>query len=86
MDFKKKPEIMLTEVKKNSMVGRMKLRLATITFSKLTFCKNGILPWKNLTIETFKMGQWPLWNPYAFSGTPHLANFQSAVLSVFPKV
>lgn len=40
-----------------------------------------ILPWKNFTIETFKLGEWPLWNPYSFSGTPQLANFQSAVLS-----
>ena len=37
-----------------------------------------IYPWRKLTIETFKMGQWPLWNPYNFSGNPHLANFQSA--------
>ncbi len=40
-----------------------------------------IYPWKRLTIETWKMGQVPLWNPYSFSGTPHLANYQSAVLS-----
>jgi hypothetical protein len=38
-----------------------------------------IYPWRNLTIETFKLRQWPLWNPYNFSGNPHLANFQSAV-------
>lgn len=38
-----------------------------------------IYPWRKLTIETFKMSQWPLWNPYNFSGNPHLANFQSAV-------
>ena len=38
-----------------------------------------IYPWRKLTIESFKMGQWPLWNPYNFSGNPHLANFQSAV-------
>ena len=36
-----------------------------------------IYPWRSLTIETFKLGQWPLWNPYNFSGNPHLANFQS---------
>lgn len=40
-----------------------------------------IYPWKHLTIETWKLGQVPLWNPYSFSGTPHLANYQSAVLS-----
>ena len=38
-----------------------------------------IYPWKHFTIETFKNGQIPLWNPYSFSGTPLLANFQSAV-------
>src|SRR3989344_732544 len=42
-----------------------------------------ILPWKKFTIDTFKAGQIPLWNPYSFSGTPHLANYQSAVLSPF---
>jgi hypothetical protein len=34
--------------------------------------------WKQLAIEQFKNGQWPLWNPYNFSGTPLLANFQTA--------
>lgn len=42
-----------------------------------------IYPWKNFTIETLKTGQIPLWNPYSFSGTPHLANYQSAVLTPF---
>ncbi|MEK7517233.1 MAG: YfhO family protein, partial [Patescibacteria group bacterium] len=42
-----------------------------------------IYPWKKFTIDTFKNGQVPLWNPYSFSGNPHLANFQSAVLSPF---
>lgn len=42
-----------------------------------------IYPWKHFTIETWKSGQIPLWNPYSFSGTPHLANYQSAVLSPF---
>src|SRR5258708_15492703 len=42
-----------------------------------------IYPWKKFTIETYKLGQVPLWNPYNFSGNPHLANFQSAVLSPF---
>lgn len=40
-----------------------------------------IYPWKKLTIDTWKNGEIPLWNPYSFSGTPHLANYQSAVLS-----
>ncbi len=42
-----------------------------------------IYPWKTFTIESFKNLQIPLWNPYGFSGTPHLANYQSAVLSPF---
>lgn len=40
-----------------------------------------IYPWKNLAIDILKQGQIPLWNPYSFSGTPLLANYQSAVLS-----
>ncbi|HVZ67433.1 MAG TPA: YfhO family protein [Patescibacteria group bacterium] len=36
-------------------------------------------PWKNLSIEIEKKIQLPLWNPYNFSGTPLLANFQSGV-------
>lgn len=42
-----------------------------------------IYPWKLLTIDTWKNGQIPLWNPYSFSGTPHAANYQSAVFSPF---
>lgn len=40
-----------------------------------------IYPWKYFTIQTLKQGELPLWNPYSFSGTNHLANYQSAVLS-----
>ncbi len=40
-----------------------------------------IYPWKKLTIDTWKLGEVPLWNPYSFSGTPLLANYQSAVFS-----
>ena len=42
-----------------------------------------IYPWKNFTIGEIKHGRLPFWNPYSFSGTPHLANYQSAVLSPF---
>lgn len=42
-----------------------------------------IYPWKIFTIDSLKSGQIPLWNPYSFSGTPHLANYQSAVFSPF---
>ncbi|OGH10404.1 MAG: hypothetical protein A2857_05275 [Candidatus Levybacteria bacterium RIFCSPHIGHO2_01_FULL_36_15] len=42
-----------------------------------------IYPWRHFTIEQWLLGVTPLWNPYSFSGTPHLANYQSAVLSPF---
>lgn len=35
-------------------------------------------PWRTLAITTERQGQLPLWNPYNFSGTPLLANFQTA--------
>lgn len=35
-------------------------------------------PWRKLAILIEKELQLPLWNPYNFSGTPLLANFQSA--------
>jgi len=37
-------------------------------------------PWKTLAIESLKRKELPLWNPYNFSGSPLLANFQSAAL------
>lgn len=40
-----------------------------------------IYPWKNLTIESWKRGEIPLWNPYSFSGTLHAGNYQTAVFS-----
>ena len=42
-----------------------------------------IYPWKHFTIQALKSGQIPFWNPYSFSGTPHMANYQSAVFSPF---
>lgn len=36
-------------------------------------------PWRYLGVNTLKQFEIPLWNPYAFSGTPLLANIQSAV-------
>jgi hypothetical protein len=36
-------------------------------------------PWRTLTTQLIKTGQWPLWNPYNFSGSPLLANFQTAI-------
>ncbi len=40
-----------------------------------------IYPWKKLVIDSYKRGVFPLWNSYAFSGTPLLANYQSAALT-----
>ncbi len=40
-----------------------------------------IYPWKSLVVDSLKNFQLPLWNPYSFSGTPLLANYQSAALS-----
>lgn len=50
--------------------------------------KNGLISdvfseiyiWKDLAIESFKIGQFPLWNPFSYSGYPLLANFSSGVL------
>ncbi len=45
-----------------------------------------LYPWKTEVIREIKLGKLPLWNPYNFSGTPLLANFQSAPfypLSIF---
>ncbi|MDE2590017.1 MAG: hypothetical protein KGL95_10185, partial [Patescibacteria group bacterium] len=36
------------------------------------------IPWRNLSIDMEKKLSLPLWNPYSLSGTPLLANFQSA--------
>ncbi len=35
-------------------------------------------PWGKLVIDNFKSLNFPLWNPYSFSGQPLLANIQSA--------
>lgn len=37
--------------------------------------------WKSLVAESYRHFQWPLWNPYSYSGYPLLANFQSAAFS-----
>lgn len=41
------------------------------------------IPWKSLGAELIRSGQLPLWNPYNFSGTPLLANFQSSFFYPF---
>lgn len=40
-------------------------------------------PWRELSINALKKFELPLWNPYAFAGTPLMANFQSAVFYPF---
>lgn len=42
-----------------------------------------LYPWRHLTIESWKKGEVPLWNPYSFSGTQHAGNYQSAPFSPF---
>jgi ABC-type multidrug transport system fused ATPase/permease subunit len=39
-----------------------------------------LYPWRLFSIEEFKKGEFPLWNPYNFTGTPHLANIFTACL------
>lgn len=36
-----------------------------------------LYPGKEFAIEIFKKGEFPLWNPYNFSGNPHLASLQA---------
>jgi len=36
-------------------------------------------PWRHFAVESLRQGTIPLWNPYAFCGTPFVANLQSAV-------
>ena len=40
---------------------------------------NEIYPWRYFSIEEFKKGNIPFWNPYNFSGNPQMANLQTAV-------
>ena len=52
------------------------------TFHKEFIASDAIrqmIPWRNLAINLLKQGQWPLWNPYNFAGTPLLANLQTAI-------
>lgn len=39
-----------------------------------------LIVWKNLSIDLFKNGSLPLWNPYEMAGKPLLGNFQSGAL------
>lgn len=42
-----------------------------------------LYPWKTVVVDLLKVGEIPFWNPYNFSGSPLLANFQSAVFYPF---
>jgi len=42
-----------------------------------------IFTWKQLAVESYRQGTWPLWNPYTLSGYPLLANFHSGSLYIF---
>jgi hypothetical protein len=42
-----------------------------------------LYPWRKLVIDILKIGKIPYWNPYNLSGTPLLANMQSAPFSIF---
>ncbi len=42
-----------------------------------------IQPWLLYNRDSLQAGQFPLWNPYNGNGAPHLANFQSAIFSIF---
>ncbi len=42
-----------------------------------------IYPWKTFSINSLKNISFPLWNPHNFSGSPLMANFQSAVFYPF---
>jgi len=42
-----------------------------------------LYPWKTFVIHSLKTGNIPLWNPFNFSGSPLLANFQSGVFYPF---
>lgn len=42
-----------------------------------------LYPWKYFSIDLLKKGEFPLWNPYNFSGTPHLAAIQSGTFYPF---
>ncbi len=42
-----------------------------------------LYPWRQLAVEEFKKAQFPLWNPYNFTGMPHLANIFVAAFYPF---
>lgn len=46
-------------------------------------CYSQFFIWKKLVADAFKAGEWPLWNPYSYSGYPLLGNLHSGALYPF---
>src|SRR3989344_9051900 len=44
-----------------------------------------LYPWKTLSISQLVSGNIPLWNPYNFSGAPHMANFRKLAICGAPE-
>src|SRR3990167_4328543 len=44
----------------------------------LTDVFSQLFPWRGVVMDAIRDWQWPLWNPYSFSGYPLAANWQSA--------
>lgn len=42
-----------------------------------------MLPWQEVVSDMFRHGHLPVWDQFSYSGTPLLANFQSAPFSIF---
>ena len=40
-----------------------------------------LFPWKHFTIESYKSGHLPLWNPNSFAGNYHIGTYQPAIFS-----
>ncbi len=41
---------------------------------------NWFYPWRTFAAQSLARGEFPLWNPYSYAGTPFLANMQSGLL------
>lgn len=42
-----------------------------------------LLPWRHFGFEQLRQGEFPLWNPFTYSGMPYFGEIQSAVLYPF---
>src|SRR5206468_10606974 len=41
---------------------------------------NWFYPWRVFAADSLSRGEFPLWNPYSYAGTPFFANMQSGLL------